>query len=348
MKYENVCIEAFGYHLPERVITSVAIEERLRALYERLKLPFGRLEMMTGIRERRLWDEGTLPSTVAARAGEHALRNAGVDRNDIECLINASVCRDFIEPSTASVVHQKLQLPGKAAIFDISNACLGFMNGMLTLANQIELGQVKIGMVVAGESSGPLIESTIHTLLNDPGVTRDSFKEAFPSLTIGSGAAAVVMTHKSVSRGKHHLLGGAVQTASQYHNLCTGSGAGGFAHGISPLMRTAAELLMNAGCELAKLTWVRTQHVLGWVNEEVDRYFCHQVGKAYRTLLYKTLGLELAKDFSTVEYLGNMGSVSVPVTTAIAIEKGEVRAGDKFAMLGIGSGLSCAMLGVEW
>lgn len=348
MKYNHVCIEAFGYHLPEKVVTSDSIEQRLKDLYNRLRLPFGRLELMTGIRERRTWDEGTLPSDVAARAGEDAIQKSGVDRKDIECVINASVCRDFLEPSTAAIVHSKLDLPEKAAIFDISNACLGFLNGMVTMANQIELGQIECGLVVAGESSGPLLDSTIKHLLQDKSISRSSIKDMIPSLTIGSGAAAVVMTRDSVSAERHKLLGGSVRTASQYNNLCQGDGAGGFAEGIAPLMRTAAESLMNAGCDLADRTWATMLNLLGWMDKEVDRIFCHQVGKAYRTLLYKTLGLDLTKDFSTLEYLGNIGSVSLPITTAMGIEQGKVKSGDKFAMLGIGSGLSCAMLGLEW
>ncbi|MFC1587147.1 3-oxoacyl-ACP synthase III [Planctomycetota bacterium] len=348
MKYDNVCIESFGYHLPKNIITSTSIERRLRALYERLKLPFGRLEMMTGIRERRTWDKGTTPSDAASAAGESAIVNSMVDRGNLDCLINASVCRDFLEPATASLVHRKLDLPETAQIFDISNACLGFINGMVSLANQIELRQVKCGLVVAGETSGPLMDSTITSLLKDPTITRKSFKEAFPSLTIGSGAVAVVLAHKSISKTMHRMLGGAVRTASEFNHLCQGDGEGNFTTGIAPLMRTAAETLMKRGCELADTTWNTMLHVLGWVDQEIDRIFCHQVGKAYRTLLYRTLGLDLSKDFSTLEYLGNIGSVSLPITTAIGIEKGIIKQGDKFAMLGIGSGLNCMMIGCEW
>jgi len=78
------------------------------------------------------------------------------------------------------------------------------------------------------------------------------------------------------------------------------------------------------------------------------RVFCHQVGSAHRKMLYKTLGLDIKKDFSTLEYLGNTGSASLPITMAIGIEKELVKKRDKIAMLGIGSGLNCVVLGVEW
>src|SRR5260221_14196628 len=96
------------------------------------------------------------------------------------------------------------------------------------------------------------------------------------------------------------------------------------------------------------MNWKKTQQILGWTNQMVDRIFCHQVGSAHRKLLYKTLELDPLKDYSTLEYLGNTGSVSLPTTMAIALEKSPPKSKDKIAMLGIGSGLKCLMLGVGW
>ena len=66
MRFANVCLESIAVALPEEIWPSSQIEERLRPLYERLRLPFGRLELMTGIRERRMWPEGTRPSDASA------------------------------------------------------------------------------------------------------------------------------------------------------------------------------------------------------------------------------------------------------------------------------------------
>ena len=76
MHYSDVCIEAVSHFLPKRVVTSATVESWLKPLYERLHLPEGRLELMTGIRERRFWDKGTRPSQVAAAAGRIALDKA--------------------------------------------------------------------------------------------------------------------------------------------------------------------------------------------------------------------------------------------------------------------------------
>ena len=161
MRYKNVCIESFGYELPETVVTSQSLEERVAPLYEKLNLSYGRFEMMTGIRERRFWDDEMAPSQASAIAGEKAKAESGIDKEDIECLLHTSVSRDFLEPSTASIVHDSLGLPSTATIFDISNACIGFVNGIVTLANMIELGQIKAGIVVGTETSTLVVDATI-------------------------------------------------------------------------------------------------------------------------------------------------------------------------------------------
>src|SRR5688572_12258199 len=103
---------------------------------------------MTGIRERRFWPQGTLPSDKSIEGGEHAIATAGVGRDLIGALVHGSVCRDHLEPATACRVHHALGLPRDCLIYDVSNACLGLLNGLVQVANMIELGQIRAGLVV--------------------------------------------------------------------------------------------------------------------------------------------------------------------------------------------------------
>ncbi len=347
-RYKHVCLESLGYVLPETAVSSIELERELAPVYERFGLHEGRLELMTGIRERRFWDEGTVPSDAAAEAGRRALARSGIRPEDVECLIHGAVSRDYLEPATASVVHHHLKISPQSIFFDISNACLGFLNGMTSLANMIELGQVKRGLTVAAESSRQLVRSTIDWLLKRPQLTRRELKAAFASLTIGSGAVAAVLAHESVSNTDHHLLGGTARTATEDHQLCRGSKDTGFDADASMLMNTEAETLLANGCALAAQTWTGFQRSLGWGSGDIDRVFTHQVGQAHRDTLYRTLGLEPRKDFSTFEFLGNVGSVSLPLTMAMGMEHKPPKPGERIALLGIGSGLSCVMLGVQW
>src|SRR5476649_109910 len=208
MLFQNTCIESLAVALPDEILTSAAIEARLRPLYERLKLPEGRLELMTGIRERRVWPAGTRPSNASAAAGKAVLAKSALRAEQVELFIHSAVCRDMMEPATAAFAHRKIGLPGTAQIFDVSNACLGFLNSLTIAAGLIESGQIKCALVVAGENGGPLVEQTLQTLLTQP-LDRNGIKPFFANLTIGSGAVAAVVCHRELVKGRaHRLLGG--------------------------------------------------------------------------------------------------------------------------------------------
>lgn len=346
MRYEHVCIEAVAHTLPPNIITSDALEQQLRPVYERLGLPAGRLELMTGIRERRWFDPGTLPGTVSIATAREALAMSGLNTALIGALIHGSVCRDRMEPATAAGVHSGVGLPDSCLVMDVSNACLGLLNGMLVIADQIELGRIRAGIVVGTESGRDLVEGTIDSLLNDPGLTRQSIKPAFASLTIGSGSAAIVLCDRSLSRTGHRLLGGSFLSDSSAHKLCAGGVEGSHGDG-RPRMETDSEALLHAGIALARRTWSQASQVLGWQNQDVSRVFTHQVGRQHRTALMQQLNLDPALDFPTVEFLGNTGAAALPMAMSLGLKSAPARSGERFALLGIGSGLNSIMLGTQ-
>jgi 3-oxoacyl-[acyl-carrier-protein] synthase-3 len=344
VRFENVRIEAFAHVLPERIVTSAEIEDRLAPLYERLRISPGRLELMSGIRKRRFFEPGTRPSAIAAGAGKLALDKSGIDRSRIGCLVHAAVCRDFLEPATASVVHHALGLPESCIAFDLSNACLGFANAMAVTAGMIERGEIEAALVVSGEDGGPLVEATVRALLDDPAAGRSEIKRAHASLTIGSAGAACVLARQRSGRSGRRLLGGAALSDTRHNELCQG----GMQAGLSgPLMETDSEALLRAGNALAARTFEAFLSELGWTREDVQRVVTHQVGSVHRKLLFETLALDPALDFPTVSTLGNTGSASMPVCFSMAEEAGFLSSGERVAMLGIGSGLACMMLAVE-
>jgi 3-oxoacyl-[acyl-carrier-protein] synthase-3 len=303
----------------------------------------GRIELMTGIRERRFFPPGTRPSAVAAAAGAAAIGRSGIERGRIGTLIHASVCRDFLEPATASVVHHRLGLAATCSAFDLSNACLGVANGMALVAGAIERGEIDAGLVVAGEDGRPLVESTVASLLERPDVTRAELKLAFASLTIGSGAAAVLLTRDELAPDAPRLVAAVSGAATEHHALCAGDRSPDH---DGPLMQTDSEALLHAGNALAARTWERFHDEAGWWTADVERVVTHQVGVAHRRLLMETLGIDPSIDFPTVERLGNIGSVSLPLSFSMARDEGFIGADQRVAMLGIGSGLHCLMLAV--
>jgi len=348
MRFAHVRIAAVAHALPEERLSSLALEERLAPVYDRLRLRAGRLELMSGIRERRFWTRGTRPSEAAARAGALALERGGIPVERIGCLVHGSVSRDFLEPSTASVVHRRLGLAPACQAFDLSNACLGLLNGMLVVASQIESGALEAGLVVAGEDGRGLVEETIATLCasaSDDRGLREELKSAFASLTIGSGAAAVLLARAEPGAPGPRLLGAALRAATEHVELCQGDRA---AERAGPTMSTDSEALLEAGVALAGETFDELLAALDWTRADLGRVVTHQVGSAHRRRLFERLALDPALDHATFETLGNTGSAALPTALSLALESGAIRPGQRVALLGIGSGLHCLMLGTAW
>jgi 3-oxoacyl-[acyl-carrier-protein] synthase III len=208
-------------------------------------------------------------------------------------------------------------------------------------ASMIEAGTIKSALIVSGENSGPLLHETFQFLNNNLELNRKSIKSYIANLTIGSAGVAFYLTHKSLRTGAS-LKFASVATDSMANKLCLGSGD---THGL--MMQTESEELLIAGIKLAQQNFTNFKSISNWSNLDYDLILSHQVGIAHRDLLFKTLDLPLEKDFSTFPQYGNTGSAALPLTFCKAFENGRMKPGTKVALLGIGSGLSSIMVGVE-
>ena len=370
MHYSRVYLEAIGYELAPVVISTEELEARLEPLYKALHLPMGQLEALTGISERRWWPKDYSVAQGAGVAALKALAASNLKASDIDVLIYAGVCREQLEPATACHVAAQLGISNDAAIFDVSNACLGVLNGIVEVANRIELGQAKAGLVVSCETAREINDVVIDQM--NLSSSMEVFKQAIATLTGGSGAVAVLVVDEELSSAKRRqLLGGATKNAPQFHNLCrwgwqsvastadrilhTDAGGliktaidKGMRHVVTPFMATDAGSVLKYGVDLGSKTCKAFLTKLGWRVDQMDKVICHQVGTLHRDTILKSLGIPAQKDFSTFEYLGNMGTVSLPMTAALAEERGHLRPGDRVGFMGIGSGLNCMMLGLKW
>ena len=374
MKYNQVHIESIGYELPPVVVSTAELEARLAPVYKALKMIPGQLELLTGINERRWWEPGYPVSRGAAAAAKKALIAGNLEASDIDVLIYAGVCREAFEPATACAVAHELKINPDAAVFDLSNACLGVLNGIVDIANRIELGQARAGLVVSAETAREINENVIDRMVHFKSV--EMFRESIATLTGGSGAVAVLVVSAELSSEKRRkLVGGITQNAPEYHSLCRwgmksllpatvhtvekvlGQQAGtlvqrsidfGLRHVMVPFMETHAGEVLKYGVDLGMRTWKKFLGKFGWKTDHFDKVICHQVGASHRDAMLKAFGIPAEKNFSTFEFLGNMGTVSLPLTAALAEERDFLQPGDNVGFLGIGSGLNCLMLGIEW
>ncbi len=338
MRFDDVVIASLTkVEAPHRVSTA-ALEARLNGNLARLGLLPGTLAALSGIDARHFWDPDTQPSDAATLAAERALAEAGVDRQRVGVLINTSVSRDFVEPSTASLVHARLGLAPECRNFDLSNACLGFLNGMELVAQMIERGEIEHGLVVAGESSRSIVDRTLERLAG-PDADPQALRDNIATLTLGSGAAAAVLSRASLAPSGHRFAGSVTLAATEHNHLCRGQ---------VDWMRTDTTGLLSAGLGLAARTWAKAQDELGWEVEALDHVVMHQVSRPHTEHLARALGVALERVPVIYPEHGNVGPASVPMTLARAVEDGRVARGDRVAMMGIGSGLNCAMGEVIW
>ena len=338
MKFKNVVIQSLAAVDAPEEISSAEIGKRLQPAMERLGIRPDLIEEISGIKTRRFWNNGTQPSDAATLAAEKAIDDAGIDREKIGVLINTSVCKDYLEPSTACLVHGNLRLDERCLNFDIGNACLAFLNGMDVAARMIERGEVEYALIVDAESSRPITESTIERL-SQPGVEEAQFRAEFASLTLGSGAAAMIMCHRELSPKGHSYLGSVTRAATQFNKLC---------YGQMDRMVTDTRVLLTEGLKLATKTFTAAREKLGWVADELDQFIIHQVSKAHTDSLMKVLGLDPEKIHRIYPELGNIGPAAVPIALAKAVALGRIKRGDRVALLGIGSGLNCSMAEIVW
>jgi acyl-CoA:acyl-CoA alkyltransferase len=339
MLYQHVSIDTVAHVEGPVRLTSAEMIRWLEPAVRRLGIPAGvLLEEVAGIRARRLWDAGTRVSDAATMAARKALAASTVPADRIGVLINTSVCRDYLEPSTASVVHGALGLPGGCANFDVGNACLAFLTGMELAGRMIEHGDVEYALIVDGEASNEITERTVERL-NSADATAEQFRREFASLTLGSGAAAMVLGRSALLPYGHRFRGAVSLAATAYSHLCRGT---------MDRMVTDGGALLDEGLKLAATTYRMADEAFGWVGGEIGEFAVHQVSKVHTDALVEALGIDPAKVLALYPEYGNIGPASVPVALSKLDELGRLRPGTRVGLMGIGSGLNCSMAEVVW
>ena len=318
-----------------RVITSDWIDEQLVETYQRNGLRSGLLAGLAGIEERRWWDDETTFADAAAMAGKLAIEQAGIDVSRIGVLISTSVCKEHLEPSVACAVHDTLGLPSSCLNFDIGNACLGFINAIHLASTMIDAGTVQYALIVDGEGSRQTQEATLERLRSADASAGDVFAE-FASLTLGSGAAAMVLGNTDAHPDAHRIVGGIARAATEHNTLCVG--------GLDR-MTTDTHGLLVAGLDLAAEAWEDAKTDFDWAHG-MDWYIAHQVSKVHTTMMADRLGIDSAKLPITFPHYGNIGPAAVPIT--LATTQHNIKKGERVLCMGIGSGLNVSFTEILW
>ncbi|KAB1645088.1 3-oxoacyl-ACP synthase III [Gulosibacter chungangensis] len=334
-RHTNVALLAITETIAPVEVSSASFDERLSEALRKLGLPRNLLQRVAGVYTRRNWEKPTDYIDGAADAGRKALAESGIPADRIGLLINASVSREGLEPSVATAVHDRIGLGPQAMNFDITNACLGFVNGMTVAANMIDSGQIDYALIVAGEDMSRVQEATVQRLMRE-GITREEYLNEFATLTLGSGAAAAVLGRADLHPEGHRILGGVTRAATWNNHLCVGDYDGMF---------TDTQGLLENGMELINAAW-QEANASGWDWEDMDHYIPHQVSKTHVKALTDATTIDPDKIARTYPELGNVGPASLPIT--LARRAPDMQPGDRVLCMGVGSGLNTAMMEIAW
>ena len=338
MLFKNVSIAGLAHIDAPHTLTSKEINERLKPTLDRLGIRTDVLGDIAGIHARRLWDADMLASDAATLAARKALEDAGIGADKVGLLVNTSVSRDYLEPSTASIVSGNLGVSDQCMTFDVANACLAFINGMDIAARMLERGEIDYALIVDGETANLVYEKTLERMAL-PGVTADDFRNEMAALTLGCGAAAMVMARSELVPDAPRYRGGVTRSATEWNQLCRGN---------LDRMVTDTRMLLIEGIKLAQKTFMAAREALGWAVEELDQFVIHQVSQPHTAAFIKNFGIDPKKVMTIFGEHGNIGPASVPIVLSKLKQLGKLKKGDRIALLGIGSGLNCSMAEVVW
>lgn len=327
-----------GVYLPEERLTSREILETIDAP-NRFDIPLNWLERIIGVQERRVTPQDESPSDMAARAAREALETANLRPEDVDVIIYAGVVRDYLlEPATAHVVQDKIGA-SNAVVFDVTNACHGFMNGIHLVDALIATGQARRGLIVTGEQGSRYAFKAMDALRNT--TDRETFLKLAGSFTIGDAGAAMILGPKL--EPETGFMGFMLQSQGQHSSLCVCGKPG-----QESLLETEMAQIIEAHIALLANMYDVFMQKLGWQPEDIACFVHHQVGRKVfkHHAKYARISQDIMPD--TVSTLGNLITANIPVNLHNLMKNKEVKNGDKVFIAGAGSGLSVSQSGLIW
>ncbi len=334
-------ISAVQGHAAGDPVSSADLEASLN-LEERFEIEPGTLERVTGIKTRYLVDyEKIKPHELAHSAAVDALAQADIDPESLDVIIFASVARDYTEPSTAHLVQEKLGA-SNAFVFDISNACLGIMNGILVLDSLIATGRCRTGLVCGGEITGPCIDATSEKILQAK--SADELYLLFAALTVGDAGAAIVMEPKQGDDPDRGFVAFEFASHGEHHDVCVIPTLSD-----KPVMETDSSRLIEEGSKIAVEVLDRLLEKSNWSKDDIDLVIPHQVSRpANLKTISERCGIPEEKMVMSLGEYGNTVSTALPLALTKAIETGRLEPGMKVWLAGIGSGISHGFASMVW
>jgi 3-oxoacyl-[acyl-carrier-protein] synthase-3 len=326
-KVRRVGIIGVGEYLPKKVLTNADLEKMVETSDEWITT-------RTGIKQRRLAAKGEAASDLAIKASQAALKDAGILARDLELIIVATVTPDMQFPSTACFVQKALGAK-KAACFDISAACAGFVYAIVVAQQFIATGLYKNALVMGVEVLSSVTD----------------WKDRNTCVLFGDGAGAAVLAPVKTGGILSGYLGG---DGSQAELLMLPGGGSRYPASHETIDKRMHYLKM-CGNEIFKLAvniMTEAAHTVlkqaGLKCADIDLVIPHQANIRIILAVAKKLNLPQEKIYFNIEKYGNMSSASTAIGLCEAIKKRRIKKGDIVLLDAFGAGLVWAACVIEW
>ena len=329
MNPRSVRISGWGMYAPERVLTNADLERVVDTSDEWIRT-------RTGIRERRVAAAHETTATLAAIAGKRAIAVAGLEPDDIDVILVATLTPDYWMPSTGALVKEAIG-NRRASAMDVMAACSGFVYAYSVADAYLRTGAFRNALVIGSETLSRFLD----------------FSDRATCILFGDGAGAVVLSASEEAGGGMQGLEMTTDPDGAYMIWLPSGGSrspatgGTLARGEHYVRMEGKETYRYATKTMAT-TALKAIERAGWRADEIDLFIPHQANVRIIESVAKGLGLPMDKMFVNLDRYGNTSAASVGIALAEAVDTGRVKIGDKIVLVAFGAGLTSGGIALEW
>lgn len=324
----NALITGWGMYAPERVMTNDELSTMVDTNDEWIV-------SRTGIRERRIAADDETTATLSVHAARDALAVAGVDPAEVDLIVLATCSPDYLMPATACLVARDLGAT-RAAAFDLSAACSGFVYALATASGFVRSGMYRNVLVIGvevlsrfinwkdrstcvlfGDGAGAVLLQASDQPGGMTGFQLFADGTGYEGIIVPAGGSACPASPQTLAEGKHfvQMLGGDV-----------------YKYATRQLAESALAAVRDAGLSM----------------DDIDQFVFHQANLRIINSVAKQLDMPMDKTYVNIERYGNTSAASVPMALVEAIAAGRIQPGDRILMVAFGAGYTAAAAVVEW
>lgn len=316
-------IAGTGSYLPPRVVSNDELASELAT--RGIETSDQWIVERTGIRQRHLAERGVTTSMLATEAARSALADANLTPADVDLIIVATSTPDYIFPSTACLVQDRLGARGGAA-FDVQAVCSGFVYALTTADSFIRAGQARCALVIGAEVFSRILD----------------WSDRSTCVLFGDGAGAVVLkADESPGHEQRGILAANLHAdGSQSRILCA---AGSVAYGDvsgDPFLRMDGQAVFKLAVTVLSQSAHEACEQAGIDVSSIDRVIPHQANVRIINALARRLGLPAERVVITVDRHANTSAASVPLALDTALREGRVQPGQTILLQGVGGGFT--------